>query len=250
MTFSKFRNKIKLFAKLLLQKLFGYDNYLFIFSLFTITKIRLHLQGKDFNHFLNLIPEDGYILDIGSNVGITAIPMAKRVSHGRVYCFEPISGHVRILKKIIRNFHLDNLVIFETALGNKSGELSMITPELFNVRLQGLSHIVEKEEGKIKGELYNVPVQKLDDILPLQNLPRIHAIKIDVENYEYFVLTGAENLLKLHKPIIYCEIWNNERKILTMQFLVDRLGYQVKVFVKDQWENYINQQASDFLFIC
>jgi FkbM family methyltransferase len=239
---------IKLFLKRILQKLLGFDNYLFVFSLFTISRHRFHFQDRDFDHFLHLIPENGNVLDIGSNIGIMAIPMARRVSSGRVFCFEPIPRHIKILKKIIRLYKMDNIEVFETALGDKNGELTMVMPEFYKVKFQGLSHVVEKESDKLKGENFIVPAKRLDVIPAILDIPKIDAIKIDVENFEYPVLTGAEDLLRRHKPLIYCELWDNEKRLLTIDYL-KALGYRVLVFENHEWVNWFGQPVSNFLFI-
>ena len=41
---------------------------------------------------------------------------------------------------------------------------------------------------------------------------KIGAIKMDVENFEYFVLEGGKELIKKHKPIIYTELWENQNR--------------------------------------
>jgi FkbM family methyltransferase len=240
---------LKIYLKFLLQKLLGFDNYLFVFSLFTINRHRLHFQDRDFYRFLHMIPENGNILDIGSNIGIMAVPIAKRVSSGRVFCFEPIPLHIKILKKVIRHYQLNNIEVFETALGEKNGELTMIMPEFYKVKFQGFSHVVEKETDKIKGEIFTVPSQRLDDIRAIQEIPKIDAIKIDVENFEYPVLLGAKDLLRRHKPLIYCELWDNEKRSLSINYLKNDLDYSALVFVDHKWVDYLGQQVSNFLFV-
>jgi FkbM family methyltransferase len=235
--------------KYILQKLLGFENYLFIFSIFSISRLRLHLHNKEFKHFLKMIPENGNVLDIGSNIGITAVPLAKRVSGGKVFCFEPIPQNIKTLKRIKTHYHLSNIEIFETALGERNGELTMIMPIIYNVKFQGLSHVVEKESGIKKGDLFPTQVQRLDDIRALQMLPKIDAVKIDVENFEYFVFKGATELLKQHHPVIFCELWDNEKRSVTMNFLTDNFGYHVKVYENNQLVDFTDQSVSDFFFV-
>ena len=235
--------------KFILQKLLGFENYLFIFSIFSISRLRLHLHNKEFIHFLRMIPENGNVLDIGSNIGITAVPLAKRVSGGKVFCFEPIPKNIKTLKRIRTHYRLSNIEIFETALGDRNGELTMVMPIMYNVKFQGFSHVLEKESDTEKGDLFPVHVQRLDDIRVLQMLPKIDAIKIDVENFEYFVFMGATELLKRHKPVIFCELWDNEKRSVTMNFLKNNFGYRVKVYENNQLVDFTDQPVSDFFFV-
>jgi FkbM family methyltransferase len=196
-----------------------------------------------------MIPENGNVLDIGSNIGITAVPLAKRVPGGKVFCFEPMPQNIKTLKKIKTHYHLSNIEIFETALGERNGELTMIMPIMYNVKFQGFSHVVEKESDIEKGDLFTAQVQRLDDIRVLRMLPKIDAVKIDVENFEYFVFKGATELLKRHKPLIFCELWDNEKRSVTMNFLTNNFGYHVKVYENNQLVDFKDQSVSDFFFV-
>jgi hypothetical protein len=53
-------------------------------------------------------------------------------------------------------------------------------------------------------------LDKMDVLLTTPQ--RISAIKIDVENFEFFVLDGAKALLIKNKPIVYAELWENENR--------------------------------------
>ena len=240
---------IKHISKFILQKLLGFDRYLFVFSIFTISRFRLFKYDQEFDYFIKMIPKNGNILDIGSNIGITAVPLAKRVSAGKLFCFEPIPRHIKTLKKITKFYHLSNTTIFETALGETNGELTMVMPVIHQVKYQGYSQVVEKESDRIKGDLFTVPVIRLDDLNKSNELPQINAIKIDVENFEYRVLKGAEKLLMRDKPVIYCELWDNEKRLLTINYLVKNLGYQVRIFEKNKLVEYKGQQTFHFYFI-
>jgi hypothetical protein len=140
----------------MLQKLLGFKNYLFLLSWLKTQDFYFHPGDAEFYHFLQMIPKNGYVLDIGSNIGTTSIPLAKRVSQGKVYCFEPIPMHVHVLKKIIRHFKLKNIEIFEIALASENKKLTMVMPECRGVKFQGFSHVVEKEEDKKRGDLFIV----------------------------------------------------------------------------------------------
>jgi hypothetical protein len=72
-----------------------------------------------------------------------------------------------------------------------------------------------------------VPQHRLDQ---LGNIVQgVKAIKIDVENFEYFVFKGAENTLRKYKPLIYCELWDNENRAQCFELLSGELGYKIMV---------------------
>jgi hypothetical protein len=78
----------------------------------------------------------------------------------------------------------------------------------------------------------------------------IKAIKIDVENFEYFVLKGGVQLLNDNKPLIYMELWNNDNRINCMNFL-SNLNYECFVIENNQCVHFQvdNHKQQNFLFI-
>lgn len=230
------------------QKLIGYKNYLFLFSLFTIRRIKSGRHEKEFIFFMGMIPSEGTILDIGANIGIMTVSLAQRFPNAFVYAFEPIPNNISALEKVVAHYRLKNVQLFKTALGEESGELRMILPVVNNAKMQGLSHVIEDASGAEKGILFTVPVQKLDNMDALQQQKKITAIKIDVENFEYPVLKGGEMLLRKHMPLIYCELWDNEKRKLCMDYL-SGLGYVICIFDGKGLVPFTGQPVINFFFV-
>lgn len=215
------KNRIKAF----LQNVFGFKTYLLIFSLYCIRKALKGHYEREFAHFIDLIPAEGIILDVGANIGITAIPLARFREKATVHAYEPISENFYTLQRVTKLYHLNNINLFNEALGNGSGSLKMIMPVKGKARQQGLSKVVDGPN--YNGVLYEVPVRRLDDIYT--NHEHISAIKIDVENFEFEVLSGAKHLLSRCMPIIYCELWDNEKRSSVFDYL-SSLGYGAYIF--------------------
>ena len=230
------------------QKLIGFDNYLFIFSLINITRIQMGGYEKAFQYFINMLPGEGVILDIGANIGVMTATIARKYNTANVYAFEPIPQNIAAIKRTIRYYQLNNVVLFPIALGNENKEVKMIMPTVQGSKMQGLSHILETDDGKEPSEIFFVPMQRLDDIPALQLLTRITAIKIDAENFEYYVLMGGKELLAKHLPLVYCELWNDDRRSHCIRFM-QQLGYRVKLYDKGQLVNFTGQPAINFFFL-
>ncbi len=239
--------KLKSSVKLFLQKTLGFKNYLYMFSLVTIHRLKYE---EEFHFFNDMIEDNGIILDIGANIGTMTTLIAKKSKNSKIYAFEPIPDNIKALKRVIGHYKLDNVKVYEAALGEENGELKMIMPIIDNVKMQGLSHVVEKytAEEINSGHIYSVPVYKLDDLEELRSGGKINAIKIDVENFEYHVLKGAEQILKDHKPVIYCELWDNEKKYITISYLKD-LGYKAKIYENKKLIDFKGQTAINFFFV-
>jgi hypothetical protein len=57
-------------------------------------------------------------------------------------------------------------------------------------------------------------------------------LKIDVEGHEIEVLKGAINTIKLHKPIILCEVWDNTEARMEFRQIMESMDYEYKFLFK------------------
>lgn len=221
---------MKTFIKYILQKTLGLKTYLYVFAQIVIVKIRWDKKEKDFFHFMRLIPENGIILDLGANIGVTSYHLAKNFPGSTVFSFEPLALNMDTLKRIKRKFGLNNIREYQVAVGEKSGDIEMVMPVVHRVPMHGLSHVVGAEQnGNDNGFKSKVPMICLDEFNDLHTSDkRITALKIDVENFEYYVLNGGKSLIAENRPVIYCELWDNEnrKKCIT---LLNNLGYSAFV---------------------
>ncbi len=233
----------------LLQKILGPKTYLYYFARFRIFFGKVYGIKDEFPKFIPLIPE-GAILDIGANIGMTTVPLARKFPNARIHAFEPVPVNCAVFKRIIKHYRLTNVVLHENALGNETGITRIVVPEINNVRMFGLSHV--EVNGRYdewnSGEVYKVRVAKLDDIAALKQETKIAALKIDVENFEFFVLKGGMQLLKQHKPIIYCELWDNEMLDPVVD-LMRSIDYDVMVFAGKTLECFTSQPATNYVFV-
>jgi FkbM family methyltransferase len=218
--------------KFILHNLLGFKNYLYFFSLYKIKTLKRDKNEKDFFAFLKLIPENTAVLDIGANIGIMTVHLARSIKGVMVYSFEPMPNNINAFKRIVAHFNLQNVKLFEIALGNSEGEVEMVMPIISNVKMQGLSHVIHDSipENNV-GERFRVSLKMLDKMVELTDAsPRISAIKIDVENFEFFVLDGAKELIAKNKPFIYAELWENENRDKCFQ-LFKELNYKTVVVI-------------------
>jgi FkbM family methyltransferase len=227
---------MKNLLKLILQKILGFENYLFIFSIFKIYTLKLDKREGVFLALLNFIKDDDIILDIGANIGIMTVLLAQKCPKGKVYAFEPIDENYKALIKVLRFFKLKNVQPYKLALGEKNEIVKMILPTLHSIKLQGLSHVVKDNNSPEVGKKYLVEQVTLDSFWKNKE-EKISAIKIDVENYENVVFKGASDTIEKSKPIIYAELWENENRDKSI-YLLTKLGYDVKVFNKDKFEMF------------
>lgn len=235
--------------KYLLQRSLGFKTYLYVFALFKIRTLKADAKEKDFFHFLSLLEDGkGAVLDIGANIGIMTVHLAKKVPNSIIHAFEPIPENLSVLRKITRKYGISGVRIYETALGDHQGEVKMVLPRNGKTRMQGLSHVKHESISQTTvGEEYAVKLNTLDNIL---NGEPIQGIKIDVENFEYFALKGGKRILEKNKPLIYAELWDNNNRTQCME-LLSGLNYRTFIIENGKLTPFLKEkhQQQNFIFI-
>jgi FkbM family methyltransferase len=209
-----------------LQARLGLDRYLDLFARYKELTLRWSDAGPDFLAFVGRLPEDGVALDVGANVGFTTVPLARRVRRGVVHAFEPSPAAYAALERTLARRALGNVVTHRIALGSQDGLVPMVTPVDGSARLPALTHVATP--GEPAGDRFVAECRALDGICELASGPPIRGIKIDVEDHEHEVLSGARRLLTAHRPVLFCELWETENRRLCLA-LARELGYAVRV---------------------
>lgn len=200
--------------------------------------------------FLDLIPNDSLILDIGANLGFVTYHLSKKQGCS-VIAFEPIPINYSVLTRMMASRNLTNTTALPYALGQESGVLTMVMPFHNGVPMQGLSHVTD-DTSQEAGYQFTVPVKRLDDLSEIHNNgKRVGGIKIDVENYEYYILQGGIELIRQHKPVICIELWEDQNRARSLALLTS-LGYVVYILVNDQLTPLIDNltDSTTINYIC
>jgi FkbM family methyltransferase len=221
---------MKNLIKTILQKLLGFDTYLYLFSLYIIKTLKQNEKEGDFIYFRDMIPDGKIILDIGANIGAMAVHLSQSHPNSTIYAFEPIPQNIKTLERVIRHYNIKNVTVVKSALGNNKGEIEMVMPVQNSAKLQGLSHVVHDSITEFNdGEKYKTPLTTLDIFVYENKITEpIIAIKLDVENFEYFVLEGGRETINRDRPIIYTELWENENREKCFIF-IKKMNYSVSV---------------------
>lgn len=224
------RFRMKKTIQFLLQQILGFHNYLFVFSLYIFTTLKQNRKEGDFLYFLSMLQDKTAILDIGANIGVMTTHLARKYRNSQVFAFEPVPDNMLTIRRMIKFFNLKNVQIFNCALGSADGKAEIVLPLQHKVKMQGLSHIEGVTgEADDNGIRFHVEMRQLDKISEIAQCQMpVSGIKIDVENYEYEVLKGAQALIFKHMPVIYAELWDNPNRASCFELLTG-LGYNIKV---------------------
>jgi FkbM family methyltransferase len=231
----------------ILQQLLGFDRYLRWFAVFKVYTLRWDSKENDFFTFLSILPKGGTLLDVGANLGLMTHFMSAHSDE--VLAIEPLPENLKTLEYMNRRFGWKGVRILPVAVGAESGEAEMVMPEVEKVRKQGLSHVVHDSITEFNaGKRMKVPMKTLDELTQDLKKPVV-GIKMDVENFEYFALKGAQQLLKRDKPVVYTELWENENRTKCFG-LMKELGYTCYVVQADQLMPFDKEkhQGQNFIF--
>lgn len=226
----------------------GHDFSLFISPQNGFIDKHIFLYGTYEPHILDVIATylkpGGIFVDVGANIGQHSMFAASIVGNkGRVYSFEPIPYIYKQLIESVKINHFESIIeAYPFALGSENKTESLYV-ETNNV---GGSSIVGPHGDANKK--IEVEIKRGDDTLAL--LPKIMLVKIDVEGYEFEVLSGMEKTLRQHLPVIvlefsgqlYLQKGNNEGdKIIS---LLQSIGYDLYDI-----EDYMKKIVSKMVFL-
>jgi FkbM family methyltransferase len=154
---------------------------------------------------LNYLNNGDVCVDVGGNIGQTALMMAIKVGpQGKVFSFEPFERtHASFQNNLALNPHITNVKLERMAVGETSGELTMYVE---NKRNSGGNRIKPVDKN-VNAEVQKVKVVSLDEyFLKDTSLTKVDLIKIDVEGFEMKVLKGAHELITKFRPALFVEI--------------------------------------------
>jgi FkbM family methyltransferase len=152
--------------------------------------------------------KSGTYLDIGANIGLTTIPVARN-RHIFCYAFEPDPDNFVLLQENVRhnvgkNVHLHNLALFSDATSLMLA-LSAENPGNHMIRhgipKQSSLHARERDRKAI-----TVRGDRLDAVLDIGRIEMPLAIKIDAEGSEYHIYKGGRNIIRL-ADLVVMEYW-------------------------------------------
>lgn len=162
-------------------------------------------------------PQRGdYVIDGGACLGDTALAFgASAGPQGRVYAFEILEPHLRILRdNIARNACVCAFEIMEYGLSDTSRPAS--SNETQEVPCDFGFELDEADE--------RFALTRLDDLVASGAIPRVDFIKLDIEGSELKALQGAKETLRRFAPRLAISLYHHTRDFYELPLFLNSLG--------------------------
>ena len=148
----------------------------------------------------SLLSPGNTFIDVGANIGYFSLIASALVGdEGRVVALEPsLRALTQITDNIARN-GVKNVLLLSVAAGSKLNLMTLHQTTVANIGASSLRDLTDSVGFE------HVAVYTLDELIePLKLSPDV--IKIDVEGFEFDVLSGAEQILRRYHPSVLCEV--------------------------------------------
>ena len=132
------------------------------------------------------------IVDIGSNKGQFSVLARSYFPNAKIYSFEPQKHTLSTQKKIF--LYDKHIKFFQIGLGNEK-----CNKKFYITNREDSSSFLEPEKTTNTygvNHFQNIKINKLENIISLNQLKEKVLIKLDVQGFELEVLKGAKKLLK------------------------------------------------------
>jgi len=224
------------------------------FKIIANSRIELYNRARDYESekvtiewIDNYIKNTDTVFDIGANIGIYSLLIAKKYPDSNVIAFEPEAGNYYKLNKNILLNNLKNLVPFPIGISDKTGiskfyvsstELGSSCHSLDRPYSDGIDFIPRNEQGIA---LYSIP-----DFISSYGLEFPNHIKIDVDGFELNIIKGSSQILSDPKlKTIMIEI-NYSSNGSTVEDLISKANF--KEVMRESWDGG-NGKVANVLFV-
>ncbi|WP_205508567.1 FkbM family methyltransferase [Longitalea arenae] len=169
-----------------------------------------------------------YILDCGSNIGLSVIYFKTLYPKARIVAFEPDNQIHGLLQSNVSSFALNDVVLENKAIWTKNAVLEFASNGALGGRINENDDISNVNRPTIK-----VTAVRLADYLTKQ----VDFLKIDIEGPEVDVLKDCADLLGNVKNL-FVEYHSSPSKEQELDVLLTILKKaQFKVYIKEAWNN-------------
>lgn len=197
------------------------------------------IHGEVFEHEYYRLPLKSFpatILDLGANIGLTAVYFARQFPGAAIACVEPIPGNLQLLEQNLRMNAID-AQICPAAIHKNDGLVAMELDQ------NDYGHRIASSDTIGAAELLDVPAISVPTLLKKLGWDRVGLIKIDIEGYEKILFAGECDWLSRVDSL--CIEWHDElpeaRRHLTA--IAHRFGFGPPQLLPGVW--FMSREVPD-----
>jgi FkbM family methyltransferase len=186
-----------------------------------VTLIYGAFERAELESALSLARPGSTAFDVGSNVGLFAVVMARGVGEaGSVVAIEPDPANLRRLRANLALNGIDNVRVVEAAASDRTGSLTLHLSE--DSAYHSTGPVLHAQPSM---KAIAVEAIRLDDVWRDAGEPVVSMMKIDIEGVEIAALKGSRLMLETHHPALLLEAGGEPERQALHAFL-GPLGYQ------------------------
>jgi len=214
---------------------------------------------REVDLYAQLLSDGDNVIEVGANIGLHAVPLAKLVGSGRLLCFEPQRLIHQVLAANCALNKLINVHTIHSAVGDRCDQIEIPAGDLEESWNYGSFSIDSgySTEGQYQGRQWSerVELTTLDAHPDVRALKSLRLLKIDVEGLELAVLQGAAETIAKHRPVLFVEN-NDENSGDALIAAVKDLDYQPYWYCSERFsaDNFNRVQwqvpGGDFNMVC
>ncbi|HEX8904980.1 MAG TPA: amino acid adenylation domain-containing protein, partial [Longimicrobiaceae bacterium] len=199
------------------------------------------------------LPPDACVFDVGANIGMFTLSVARRCPRARVFAFEPIPPVAEALR-LNAALHGGDVHVLECGLAEAEGQAEFTFYPNASV-LSGRHAAVEEEREVVKAYLLNQDgdapegvepdldalldyrlstqqfacrLRTLSSVIREEGVERIDLLKVDVEKSELEVLAGLEDGDWEKVRTVALEVHDTDGRLARVRALLESRGFRVE----------------------
>jgi FkbM family methyltransferase len=177
--------------------------------------------------------EEGVVIDVGANIGIYSIILAKCHPKLKVIAIEASPDIFARLRSNCELNELSNVTLVNTAISNQDNGLSDFY-ERDSMSTMFKDFLAEFGINDDNLDKRQIPTRTLDSIIENMNLNDISLLKLDIEGAEILALRGASNSLGQKKIRNLLIEYHSRKNLEQLIILMEEYGYKYSTHERPQ----------------